>query len=237
MNVTRNSINKSSRFSSVFAVLIRFVLVGAISVTSVFAQSLSDATRPDGTYGPDIIGLQLGMTHDEVRAVLKQAAVPYRMQDGVAQINAPTLGRNNFFDKFIVEINAEGHDANKNYERVKIVFSGPPNDARVIEITRSVQYNPSNLETVPFGEQYKSAVKKKYGDPDFNSDTNISSLNVWGKPQCLHNTGFNWGNHRGELGNRNPSECGPQLAISISDRAVDDRVITVQAYLVDIPFG
>lgn len=129
----------------------------------------------------DIAGIRLGMTEAEARAALTAfdaglKVVPvmgvFNYSDGVN----PILKTPEFLDRL------EGSKGNEGVS-VKVYFSGPVGEVRVISVYRTVTAVPAP----PTASQFVQALFSKYGQPSGTSRANKQHL-VWessGKPSCI----------------------------------------------------
>lgn len=127
----------------------------------------------------EIANVHIGMTEAEVRTAIRAfdptleiTAVmgAYNYRDGVSMLTTP---------EFLDRLEAmKGNSAG-----IKVYFSGPVGDARVIGVYRSelVTANP------PSAAQFAQSLISKYGQPAGINGTNMSNI-VWeeaGKPSCV----------------------------------------------------
>lgn len=152
------------------------------TLRAVAALALSAWTLPGwAAPGWDFVGVKLGMTESEVKAVL-QAYDPkgklvasnsaYSYSDKVKSYRTPNFL--NSIEVRVVKLSIE--------QPLKVWFSGPIGDARVIAVMRQ-EYN---LPNPPTGAQFMQSLVGKYGKP--TGTIGNTGLPVWeeaGKPSCI----------------------------------------------------
>lgn len=146
--------------------------------------ALLTAARP-GLAAPDwdIVGLKLGMTESEVRAAFQtydakgkiiaiQSAFPY--SDKVNSFRTPP-----FLNSMELRVTRQSQQT-----PLKVWFSGPIGETRVIGIARQ-EYNLPNPSTAA---EFEQGLQAKYGKPTGRAGSGSSSMPVWeesGKPSCV----------------------------------------------------
>ncbi len=143
---------------------------------SLFACAAPGFAAPDW----DMMGIKLGMTEAQVKAAL-QAYDPkgkiiasnssFSYSDKVNQFRTPT-----FLNSMEVRVTRLSI-----LIPLKVWFSGPSGEARVIAVRRQ----EFNIPNAPTGAQFMQSLTAKYGQP---TDTNSANVPVWqepGKPSCI----------------------------------------------------
>lgn len=136
----------------------RFKLVfGALWLALVLAVAPAPAATSESAAGqarPDILGIALGMTPDEVRAAFKASGLPFQLTDVKTTIEdlpgEPFLGS--------IHGRRQGGDARQ--DQVLVNFSAPPNPLRVVMVTRVIDYP---VEKGPLKLDVAAALEAKYG--------------------------------------------------------------------------
>jgi hypothetical protein len=152
------------------------------------APALDSSAPPNFSKLPDINGIQLGMTNDQVLAKIK--ALYPAAQGTTVQLNYFKFEKT--ADKpwvQYVQVDVVPNPCGGQcQEGVRIQFNGPPDEPRVISVTRSLGFEAGKRTTVA---NIKAALLQKYGQP--SSPGTAQTLN-WifdeqGNP--LNDTKFN----------------------------------------------
>jgi hypothetical protein len=152
-------------------------LVRAVATLALAAGSAPGFAAPDW----DLLGVKLGMTEAEVRAAF-QAAEPggkislenatYSYSDKINSFKTPP-----FLSTMQLSV------TRLSIQRpIKVWFSGPIGEVRVIAVTR----NESNLPSAATNAQYRQGLQGKYGPPTALESN--GALTLWeekGKPSCI----------------------------------------------------
>jgi hypothetical protein len=132
------------------------------AATNGSAPALDSSAPPNFSKLPDSNGFQLGMTNDQVLAKLK--ALYPAAQGTTVQLNYFKFEKT--ADKPWIEYvqvdvvpNPCGGQCQ---EEVRILFNGPPDEPRVISVTRSLGFEAGKRTTVA---NIKAALLQKYGQP------------------------------------------------------------------------
>ncbi|WP_373087013.1 hypothetical protein [Sneathiella sp.] len=136
----------------------------------------------------DVVGLKLGMTLAETRAILHDGgydADPKRVAEHRLHYNYSDGVHNNLqTDDFVFYIDAgkdTGEGVKKREDSFSLYFSPPPEEQRLVSISRYYE----NQLTPPTSDEYHAALIEKYGPPD--EDTKVRM--VWyfpaGKVNCV----------------------------------------------------
>lgn len=161
-------------------------LAGVVAALVFAAMPLYSPSHAADDSGFDIVGMNLGMTYEQVvealgahnvqQSDMLESRLFYSYSDGV--IN------NHRTEDFLFRLDASVRvPGNQDQDSFRIYFSPPPDGGRVVAIERSVrtQTNP------PTNEQYRNAVYQKYGPPTVaHNNTNVSQwLFGSGSMNCL----------------------------------------------------
>ena len=154
---------------------------------------------------PEIAGLRLGMTPDEVLAVLQA----HRPQLEIRQINMQLTARdarrrNVTVGEFLGEINATRLPNHLRGERdpmlyINVVFPGPPAEPRAIFIAHMLQYPQG--EGPAFGGVVES-IEERHGEPRFTENDGRTYRALWRAAEPAVSTG--------EM-QRYASQAGPRI--------------------------
>lgn len=170
--------------SSVFRLIRHFTgMVAILALSFGAAPTLADRDW-------DILGVRLGMTEAEVREVFKA----YDPNGKIIPVNAKlsysdkvnSFLTQDFLDTLELRITRISLQT-----PLKVWFSGPVEEARVIGVARQ-EYNLPNPVTAA---QFRQSLVEKYGQPTATSGT----MPVWeeaGKPSCVR---VSWGVSLGEF--------------------------------------
>lgn len=148
----------------------------AVCLTPVLAHA-------QGTPGAafEIAGIRLGMTEDEARAAIEAFDPTLEVTDVIGVYNYSDGVRQHQTPEFLDRIEA----LDRTKMGVKVYFSGPVGDVRVIAVTRQVD----PLQNPPTVDQFRQSLVDRFGEPaglngpGVNPPMNI----VWeeaGKPAC-----------------------------------------------------
>lgn len=156
---------------------LRPMLLGAALAACMTPVAAQAQSTPAASF--EIAGIRLGMTEAEARAAIRAFDPALRItaimgvfnyRDGASMLTTPE-----YLDRL---------EAMKgNNEGIKVYFSGPVGDVRVIGVYRNalVMTNP------PSAAQFAQSLIDKYGKPSGINGTNMSNI-VWeeaGKPSCV----------------------------------------------------
>jgi hypothetical protein len=136
------------------------------------APALDSSTPPNFSKLPDINGIQLGMTNDQVLAKIK--ALYPAAQGTTVQLSYFKFEKT--ADKpwvNYVSVNVVPNPcAGQCQEQVTVVFNGPPDEPRVVSVTRSLGFEAGKRTTVA---NIKAALLQKYGQqPGFSNAQTMS---------------------------------------------------------------
>lgn len=182
------------------------------------AAALAPSAPPNFAKLPDVNGIQLGMTVDQALAKVK-ALYPNAMVKTLSYVKFEKTA-----DKpWIHFIELQGVNPQNNAgENVTVRFNDPPDEQRVIFVTRSLIFQQGKQTTLA---NMKAALLQKYGQPrSSRSETLIWSFDEQGNPVTdpkLNGTDCSGAavyNHAGEGGDPNH----PTIASAGVDLAQDD---------------
>ena len=146
------------------------------------------AGAPAEAEDADIVGLRLGMTVAEVKAALSayDPAITideqwqyYSYGDGVNVLRT---------EDFLAYINAHQQVISGDHwgsEGFSVFFSSPPEEARAVAVTRTLDNTPHPLTS----QQFREALVAKYGAPASESSHEMRWLFPEGKVDCVLNSG------------------------------------------------
>jgi len=159
-------------------------MVGALAVVAGLA-----AAAPAEAEDRDIIGLRLGMAVAEVKAALT-AYDPAITIDEHWQYFIYSDGINHGLQTkaFLAYIDAYRQVISGNHwgsEGISVFFSSPPEEARVVAVTRTLDNTPDPLTS----QQFREALVAKYGAPASESSHEVRWLFPEGKVDCVLNSG------------------------------------------------
>lgn len=142
-------------------------------IDAAAAQPTSQTTQPPATQpakstmgsriGPDIAGLYLGMTPEEVNAVMEAYDASMRIQDTSRYFEYNALGKRYKTDSFLVATHAQMPGGNVG---LSVGYSYPPSEPRVVSITRLHRQTTEPLTQA----DYAKALIDKYGQPVVDVD-------------------------------------------------------------------
>lgn len=145
------------------------VLAGGLGATSSFAA-------PDW----DMVGLKLGMTEAEVKAAftaydpkgkIVASNSSFNYSDKVNSFRTPQ-----FLNSLELRVVRQSGQT-----PLKVWFSGPEGEVRVIAIKRQEQ----NIPNPPTGAQFKQSLVGKYGEPTASDSAGTPTWQEGGKPSCI----------------------------------------------------
>lgn len=159
-------------------------MVGALAVVAGLA-----AAAPAEAEDRDIIGLRLGMTVAEAKAALTAYDPAIRI-DEHWQYFVYSDGVNHGLqtEEFLAYIDATRQVVNGNHwgsEGISVFFSSPPEEARIVAVTRTLDNTPDPLTS----QQFREALVVKYGAPASESSFEMRWLFPEGKVDCVLNSG------------------------------------------------
>lgn len=150
--------------------------------------ALGTATARAGTATDrfEIAGIRTGMTEAEVVAALKahdatlqlqRTLAHYTYRDGVTSHRSP---------EYLSQIFAAPRDTVAHPERIRVMFSSAPGEARVVSVSREL-----GLRQPPTAAQLEQQLLQKYGAPLYRrtsgKDVTFDLAMVWeeaGRPNC-----------------------------------------------------
>jgi hypothetical protein len=107
-----------------------------------------------GASAPDVLGISLGMTPEEVRAAFKATGLPFQLTDVTTTIeDLPG-------EPFLGSIHGRRQGGDSRQDQVLVNFSAPPNPLRVVMITRIIDYV---VDKGPLKLDVAKALEAKYG--------------------------------------------------------------------------
>lgn len=169
-----NSATRASRFTYVRAVMVVLAMVAMIGLHAAAQNQnpIDSSAPPNFSKLPDINGIQLGMTNDQVLAKIK--ALYPAAQGTTVQLNYFKFEKT--ADKPWIEYVQVNVVPNPCFaqcqEEVRIQLNGPPDDPRVISVTRSLGFEEGKRTTVA---NIKAALLQKYGQrPSFSNAQTMS---------------------------------------------------------------
>lgn len=124
------------------------------------ARNPSEIAQPSRVSGPDIAGVQLGMSPEEVEAKLKEFDPNIRIEPISRVFNYTALGKHYSTDRMVVGLvgtSTQGH------LRIQISagFSHPPNPPQAVMVSRSDTQRTATTSE----EAYVATLIEKYGQP------------------------------------------------------------------------
>lgn len=147
--------------------LSRWVLVALLQVAS--AAVASEAfTESERTATTDIVGIRLGMDPQAA----KDALIAHNSKLGIREIASSISGVAG--SDFLSAIYAQGQ-TEQGKEEFRIDFAPPPNGARVILVSRMVQYSKG---TEPAKAVVIGALQQKYGESKTGMFNNPSNFDI-----------------------------------------------------------
>jgi hypothetical protein len=103
---------------------------------------------------PDILGIALGMTPEEVRGAFKASGLPFQLTDIKTTIeDLPG-------EPFLGSIHGRRQGGDSRQDQVLVNFSAPPNPLRVVMVTRLLDYG---VDKGPLRTDLATALEGKYG--------------------------------------------------------------------------
>lgn len=158
------------------ALFVRSCLLGAALACLTPARAQAQSTPAAGF---EMAGIRLGMTEAEARAALRAFDPALRITAVMGAFNYRDGARMLTTPEYLDRLEA----MKGNSEGVKVYFSGPDGEVRVIGVYRNalVTANP------PSAAQFAQSLIGKYGRPSGVNGTNMSHI-VWeeaGKPSCV----------------------------------------------------
>ncbi|MBN8494406.1 MAG: hypothetical protein J0M00_23565 [Burkholderiales bacterium] len=127
-----------------------------VAAVMLLAGSVSALAAPDW----DIVGIRLGMSPEQARAVLKAHAPQAQVTDTMRQFTYSDGVKQQQTPAFLGSITAMQGPANKS-ETLELMFSAPPMEQRLIRVIRTlVMFD----DPVPM-DRAMAAVTQKYGAP------------------------------------------------------------------------
>ena len=136
----------------------------------------------------DIVGIRLGMTPAQARAAMQAYAPKAQILETRASLNYSDKLKAYRTEPFLTTM--EVRDKARRNIPLKVWFSGPRGEARVIAVHRE----ELNIPNPPSGSQFLASLTQKYGEP-----TATNPDPAWeesGKPRCLRTS---WGTDYGSL--------------------------------------
>lgn len=133
-------------------------LFGALGLAFVLAVAPAPATTAEpaaaGQPRPDILGIALGMTPDEVRAALRASGLAFQLTDVKTTIeDLPG-------EPFLGSIHGRRQGSDARHDEMLVNFSAPPNPLRVVMVTRVIGYS---VQQSPLKLDVAAALEAKYG--------------------------------------------------------------------------
>jgi hypothetical protein len=107
-----------------------------------------------GGPAPDVLGISLGMTPEEVRAAFKATGLPFQLSEVKTTIeDLPG-------EPFLGSIHGRRQGGDSRQDQVLVNFSAPPNPLRVVMVTRIIDYA---ADKGPLKLDVAAALEGKYG--------------------------------------------------------------------------
>lgn len=184
---------------------------------------------PSVAYGPDIVGLRLGMSIDEVTRVIEAMDKDYRVQTHEAVISIWVSSKEHTFDVFTTDVVAHWAVPKEipASEKLSIKFSMPPEAQLAVLISRGVEYGWAGQR--PTFDGYVDLLTEKYGPPSAEQARTIAGapfVGEWqisqGKRDCPFAAG---------LSGAASADCNAQLNFRFSNSdgmvagAVDSKLV------------
>ncbi len=116
--------------------------------------------------GMDVIGLRLGMTAQEAKAVLQRHDVMMRIQEQYSQF--PQVANSRYLHR-VSAISNTG-------EQVVMEFAPPPRESVVVRLTRTTKYAIGARPTLVKTQQ---ALRQKYGTPTIENNRTRMHMSFW----------------------------------------------------------
>ena len=161
--------------------------VRATLAVALFIQAATASAAPDW----DIVGLRLGMSEQQARAAIRahnasagvsDIRMQYAYSDGVSRHQTPA-----FLAMIEARIQYPAVDSPGGYEYIKLQFSPPPLEQRLVGVRREVSPTAGDR---PSRERALATLEQKYGKPltyapySSGSGGGIAGWTESGKPQC-----------------------------------------------------
>lgn len=127
--------------------LMTWLLGGCFALAAVTAQ----AAEPRS---PDILGMKLGMTPDEIKAALQASDLKFQIRE-IPMTLKDLPGAN-----WLGSISAIRHGGDARSDEIRVDFPPPPHETRAVLITRLIQYA---VNAGPLTREVESALVQKYG--------------------------------------------------------------------------
>ncbi len=137
----------SRRLSTLGAMWFALALAGV--------QAIAAAAEPVGAKAkPDVLGITLGMTPEEVRAAIKASGLPFQLTEVRTTIqDLPG-------EPFLGSIHGRRQGGDSRQDQVLVNFSAPPNPLRAVMVTRLLDYG---VDKGPLKLDIATALEAKYG--------------------------------------------------------------------------
>lgn len=164
--------------------LLVWMLLASVIAFGPFAAHLAAATPElDAALDVDVVGLRLGMTPEEVMAVIAAYNPDLSVSTVSTDITMRDSHRENItLASYLGEIRADGQrglqgwQRNDHQEHIAVLFSSPPAAPRAIQIRRHMRYlpgqGPGYLDVV-------AAIDEKYGQATYAEDNDQSARRFW----------------------------------------------------------
>ncbi|MCB1685754.1 MAG: hypothetical protein R3E82_08695 [Pseudomonadales bacterium] len=134
--------------------------------------------------GPDIVGLELGMTQAELVAAIRAHNAELNLMEHTSEIVIRDSYKQPFkVGAYVAEVQAfwdpraKGYQPSDPRQLISAVFTGPPNEHRVESILREVRY--VDTSTYPGFDTLVEALVGKYGPADFSDRSSKTTQMVW----------------------------------------------------------
>ncbi len=210
--------------------MLRSLMAGLLMLSSMPA-----AVMADSTVSFDVLGVRLGMTQTEVEATLTAydpQAIIARKTSGFSYFNG---WETQLTDVFVKTLKAEFPVKGGN---LNIEFSPPPDEGRVVLITRTGGYNGKKAEFPPY-ENFLQSLIKKYGEPALEKRRSVGGALLWARPEggkiCLKKGAtlpakFNKINYDLSI----PQDCARLLSYNLEPGTPGGPVERLEATAIDI---
>ncbi len=129
-------------------------------------------------FGPDVLGLQVGMSASSVEKSLKDKKMAYTEEKRYGFAGETSDGK---YSGFYKEESLKYISGGGNEESLKIFFTpGPPGEERLTAVGRTVRYSYSNPpKQGPTPQAFEDALKKKYGSPTMEEKNSNAITYLW----------------------------------------------------------
>lgn len=158
--------------------------VTQLTMIGLVASAWGAEAPTPGPPGVDVVGIELGMTQDELLAAVRAHNPRLNLMEHSSEIVVRDSYKRPFtVDSYVAEIQAfwdpraRGYQQGDPRELISVVFAGPPSEHRVQSILREVRY--VDTSTYPAFDPLMQALMNKYGPIDWSNQKSLLSYMVW----------------------------------------------------------